>query len=438
MPFDQSKSSALFAASREVIPGGVNSPVRAFRSVGGTPPFIARGEGARVYDVDGNSYIDYLLSWGPLILGHAHPEVTEALIDVTRRGTSFGAPTELELEMTRAVMNCLPSLEMVRMVNSGTEATMSAIRLARAYTRRNRIIKFIGCYHGHTDSLLVKAGSGAMDMGVPDSPGVPANIASNTLSLPYNNLDAVAEAFRLYGEDIAGIIVEPVVGNMGLVLPKPGYLEGLRRITAENGALLIFDEVMTGWRVALGGAQGYFGIDPDLTTFGKVIGGGLPVGAYGGKRKIMELIAPAGPVYQAGTLSGNPLAMTCGLKTLEILSRPGAYERLNSLTERLVDGVNGVMGELDLPYRARSIGAMFGLFFTEGEVVDYDTACTADTKLFSRYFHAMLRRGFYFAPSQFEAGFMSLAHTDADIDATVAATRDAIREAREAAPIARP
>ncbi|MDB4895295.1 MAG: glutamate-semialdehyde -aminomutase [Firmicutes bacterium] len=438
MPFDQSKSSALFAASREVIPGGVNSPVRAFRSVGGTPPFIARGEGARVYDVDGNSYIDYLLSWGPLILGHAHPEVTEALIDATRRGTSFGTPTELELEMTRAVMNCLPSLEMVRMVNSGTEATMSAIRLARAYTRRNRIIKFIGCYHGHADSLLVKAGSGAMDMGVPDSPGVPANIAGNTLSLPYNNLDAVAEAFRLYGEEIAGIIVEPVVGNMGLVLPKPGYLEGLRRITAENGALLIFDEVMTGWRVALGGAQGYFGIDPDLTTFGKVIGGGLPVGAYGGKRKIMELIAPAGPVYQAGTLSGNPLAMTCGLKTIEILSRPGAYERLNSLTERLVNGVNSVMGELDLPYRARSIGAMFGLFFTEGEVVDYDTACTADTKLYSRYFQAMLRRGFYFAPSQFEAGFMSLAHTDADIDATVAAARDAIREAREVAPIARP
>jgi glutamate-1-semialdehyde 2,1-aminomutase len=429
MPFDQTRSSALFAASKEVIPGGVNSPVRSFRSVGGTPPFVTRGEGARVYDVDGNSYVDYCLSWGPLILGHAHPEVTEALIAATRRGTSYGMPTELELQMARAVMNCLPSLEMVRMVNSGTEATMSAIRLARAYTRRNKIIKFIGCYHGHSDTLLVKAGSGATDMGVPDSPGVPASVAANTLSIPFNNLAAVEEAFRQFGDEIAAIITEPVVGNMGLVLPQPGFLEGLRRITAEYGALLIFDEVMTGWRVSYGGAQGYFGIDPDLTTFGKVIGGGLPVGAYGGKRRIMEMVAPSGPMYQAGTLSGNPLAMTCGLKTLEILGRPGAYAQLVASTERLVRGLNGNVERLGLPYRAKSIGSMFGLFFTAADVVDYDTALTADAKLYGRYFHGMLRRGVYLAPSQFEAGFMSLAHTEADIDATVAAAFESLQEA---------
>lgn len=429
MPFDQSKSSALFAASKEIIPGGVNSPVRSFRSVGGTPPFIARGEGARLYDVDGNSYVDYCLSWGPLILGHAHPEVNAALVDAVQRGTSFGAPTELELLMARAVMRCLPSLEMVRMVNSGTEATMSAIRLARAYTGRNKIIKFIGCYHGHNDNLLVKAGSGATDMGVPDSPGVPSSVAANTISVPFNDLEALEQVFKASGDDIAAIITEPVVGNMGLVLPKPGYLEGLRRITAQYGALLIFDEVMTGWRVSYGGAQGYFGIDPDLTTFGKVIGGGLPVGAYGGKKKIMEMVAPAGPMYQAGTLSGNPLAMTCGLKTLEILGRPGTYERLTSLTERLIGGLNGVMVQLGLPYRGKSIGAMFGLFLTDREVWDYETALTADTKLYSRYFHGLLRRGFFFAPSQFEAGFMSLAHTEADIDATVAAAYESMREA---------
>ncbi|HLN63846.1 MAG TPA: glutamate-1-semialdehyde 2,1-aminomutase [Symbiobacteriaceae bacterium] len=429
MPFDQSKSSALFAASKEVIPGGVNSPVRSFRSVGGTPPFIARGEGARLYDVDGNSYVDYCLSWGPLILGHAHPEVNAALVDAVQRGTSFGAPTELELLMARAVMRCLPSLEMVRMVNSGTEATMSAIRLARAYTGRNKIIKFIGCYHGHNDNLLVKAGSGATDMGVPDSPGVPSSVAANTISVPFNDLEALEQVFKASGEEIAAIITEPVVGNMGLVLPKPGYLEGLRRITTQYGALLIFDEVMTGWRVSYGGAQGYFGIDPDLTTFGKVIGGGLPVGAYGGKKRIMEMVAPSGPMYQAGTLSGNPLAMTCGLKTLEILGRPGTYERLTSLTERLIGGLNGVMEQLALPYRGKSIGAMFGLFLTDREVWDYDTALTADTKLYSRYFHGLLRRGFFFAPSQFEAGFMSLAHTEADIDATVAAAYESMREA---------
>jgi len=429
MSFSQQSSQDLFAASKQVIPGGVNSPVRSFRSVGGTPPFIARGQGSRLHDVDGNTYVDYCLSWGPLILGHAHPEVTAALGDAIHRGTSFGAPTELELKMARAVIQCLPSLEMVRMVNSGTEATMSAIRLARAYTGRNKIVKFIGCYHGHNDSLLVKAGSGALDMGVPDSPGVPAGNAADTLSLPFNDLEALEETFRRTGEQIAAIITEPVVGNMGLVLPKPGFLEGLRRITAQYGALLIFDEVMTGWRVSYSGAQGHYGIDPDLTTFGKVIGGGLPVGAYGGKRKIMELVAPSGPMYQAGTLSGNPLAMTCGLKHLEILSRRGSYERLNAATTRLVDGLNAVVATLGLPYRARSIGSMWGLFFTATDVVDYDTAITSDTKLYSRYFQGMLRRGHYLAPSQFETGFMSLAHSDADIDSTIAAAEDALREA---------
>lgn len=308
---------------------------------------------------------------------------------------------------------------------------MSAIRLARAYTGRNKIIKFIGCYHGHNDSLLVKAGSGATDLGVPDSPGVMASTAANTLSLPFNDLTAVEEAFEAHGDDIAAIITEPVVGNMGLVLPLPGYLEGLRRITAAYGALFIADEVMTGWRVSYSGAQGYYGIDPDLTTFGKVIGGGLPVGAYGGKRKIMSMVAPSGPMYQAGTLSGNPLAMTCGLKTLEILGRPGTYERLTGLTERLTAGLNGNMERLGLPYRAKSIGSMFGLFFTDKEVVDYDTALTSDTKLYSRYFHGMLRRGIYLAPSQYEAGFMSLVHTEADIDATVVAAYEAMREALE-------
>lgn len=315
------------------------------------------------------------------------------------------------------------------MVNSGTEATMSAIRLARAYTKRNKIIKFIGCYHGHNDSLLVKAGSGATDLGVPDSPGVVASTAANTLSLPFNDLGAVEAAFKAYGDDIAAIITEPVVGNMGLVLPEPGFLQGLRRITAEYGAVLIFDEVMTGWRVSYGGAQGHFGIDPDLTTFGKVIGGGLPVGAYGGKRRIMEMVAPSGPMYQAGTLSGNPLAMACGLKTLEILGRPGTYERLTAMTTRLITGLNANMEKLGLPYRGKSIGSMFGIFFTDKQVVDYDTALTSDTKLFARYFHAMLRWGFLLAPSQFEAGFMSLAHTEADIDATVAAAFESMQEA---------
>jgi len=430
MPLDLSRSQALFAASQQVIPGGVNSPVRAFRAVGGTPPFIERGSGCRLYDVDGNTYIDYCLSWGPLILGHAHPEVVAALQETLSRGTSFGAPTELELRMAQKVIDCLPSVEVVRMVNSGTEATMSAIRLARAYTGRTKVIKFIGCYHGHHDSMLVRAGSGATDLGVPDSPGVPAAATAGTLSIRYNDLAGVEAAFREFGSDIAAVIVEPVAANMGLVLPEPGFLEGLRRVTREHGALLIFDEVLTGWRVAYGGAQAYYGIDPDLTTFGKVIGGGLPVGAYGGRREIMSLVAPSGPVYQAGTLSGNPLAMTAGLTTLEVLGRPGNFERIVALTERLVSGLNQVLEHLDLPYRAESAGTLFGLFFTPERVVDYETALTADTRLFSRYHHAMLRRGIYLAPSQFEAGFMSLAHTEAEVDATVAAAEEALREAR--------
>ncbi len=429
MTFNLTKSSKLFADSNGLIPGGVNSPVRSFRSVGGTPPFIDRGEGARLYDVDGNSYIDYLCSWGPLILGHAHPEVTAALIEAAARGTSFGAPTELELRMAHKVIESLPSLEMVRMVNSGTEATMSAIRLARAYTGRSKIVKFTGCYHGHNDSLLVSAGSGALDLGIPDSPGVLPSNAANTLSLRFNDVRALEDCFDRFGTDIACIITEPVVGNMGLVLPQPGYLEALRRVTREHGSLLIFDEVMTGWRVALNGAQGLYGIDPDLTTFGKVIGGGLPVGAYGGKRQIMEMVAPAGPMYQAGTLSGNPLAMTCGLKTLEVISRPGNFERVVATTERLVSGMNRVLDQLGLPYHMKSVGSMFGLFFTDVNVIDYDTAITSDTKRYARYFHAMLRRGIYLAPSQYEAGFMSLAHTNSDIDATIDAARSALEEA---------
>lgn len=427
MTWTQTKSEALFAEAKAVLPGGVNSPVRAYRAVGGTPPFIAKGAGAEIWDVDGNRYTDYLLSWGPLILGHAHPEVTAALAEALQLGTSFGAPTELETQMAKAVLASLPAMEMVRFVNSGTEATMSALRLARAYTRRQKIVKFVGCYHGHADALLVKAGSGALDLGVPDSPGVSTATAAGTITLPYNDLAAVEEAFRAFGEEIAGVIVEPVAGNMGLVLPQEGFLEGLRRVTKEYGALLIMDEVMTGWRVSFGGAQGYFGIDPDLTTLGKVIGGGLPVGAYGGKREIMEMVAPAGPMYQAGTLSGNPLAMTAGYTMLQVLGRPGVYERIVRNATRLVTGLNGVMESLDLPYRAKSIGTMWGLFFAKTDVVDFATATTSDLDLFRRYFHAMLRRGQYLAPSQFEAGFMSLAHTDELIDGTVAAAEDALR-----------
>lgn len=426
---DLVRSAELFAASREVIPGGVNSPVRSFRSVGGTPPFIARGEGAYLYDVDGNRYIDYFLSWGPLVLGHAHPEVVEALREAALRGTSYGAPTELELALAREVIDFYPGLEMIRMVNSGTEATMSALRVARAATGRPKVVKFIGNYHGHHDSLLVRAGSGAMDMGVPDSPGVAPGAARDTLSLPYNDLDAVREAFRQHGEQIAAVIVEPVAGNMGLVLPRPGFLEGLRSITREHGALLIFDEVLCGFRLPGGSAAAYYGIDPDLVTLGKVIGGGLPVGAYGGKRRFMELVAPAGPVYQAGTLSGNPLAMTAGLTQLRILRRPGVMSEIERKTARLVEGLNALLSRRSLPYRAQGIGSLWGLFFSAEPVYDYESALKSDTRLFARFFHALLRRGVYIAPSQFESGFMSLAHTDADLDATLQAAGAALDEA---------
>ncbi|NLY55002.1 MAG: glutamate-1-semialdehyde 2,1-aminomutase [Firmicutes bacterium] len=417
------KSDRLFAEAQKVIPGGVNSPVRAFRSVGRNPVFIEKGSGCYIWDADGNRYIDYVGSWGPLILGHAHPEVVAALKHAVERGVSFGAPTELEIKLAKLICAAVPSVEMVRMVNSGTEATMSALRLARGYTGRPKIVKFIGCYHGHADSLLIKAGSGATTFGVPDSPGVTPNAAQDTVSVPYNDLAAVKEVFRQFGEEIAAVIVEPVAGNMGVVPPKPGFLEGLREVTKEYGALLIFDEVMTGFRVAWGGAGVRFGIEADLTTFGKVIGGGLPVGAYGGKAEIMSQVSPAGPVYQAGTLSGNPLAMTAGITTLEILSEAGTYERLEELSKRLADGLHAAATEAGLPMQTNRVGAMFSIFFTDQEVVDFASAATVDQDLFGRYFRAMLAHGIYLAPSSYEAIFLSLAHTDEVIEQTLSAAR---------------
>ncbi|WP_018131505.1 glutamate-1-semialdehyde 2,1-aminomutase [Effusibacillus pohliae] len=421
------KSRVAFSEAKQYIPGGVNSPVRAFRAVGGDPVFIERGQGSRMYDIDGNEYIDYVLSWGPLILGHAHPEVTEAIVEYTKKGTSFGAPTLLETEMAKLVTEIVPSVEIVRMVNSGTEATMSALRLARGYTGRSKIVKFEGCYHGHADSLLIKAGSGVATLGLPDSPGVPESVAANTLTVPFNDMESLQLAFEKFGEDIAAVIIEPVAGNMGCVLPQPGFLQEVRRITREYGALLIFDEVMTGFRVAYGGAQAFYGIDPDLTTLGKVIGGGLPVGAYGGKRKIMEMMAPAGPIYQAGTLSGNPLAMIAGYTTLKLLGRPGVYEELAVKSKRLADGFKESTEERGIPSYTTYVGGMFGCFFSDQEVVDYSTAKTCDLERYGKYFREMLRRGVYLAPSQLEAGFVSLAHTDEDIDRTLEASRDALK-----------
>jgi len=413
-------SEKLFSLAKDLIPGGVNSPVRAFKAVGMTPPFLCKGEGSIVYDVDGNSYIDYVGSWGPLILGHRHPAVVAALhrcLDET--GTSFGAPTELENEMAQLVINAVPSIEMVRMVNSGTEATMSALRLARGYTGRDKIVKFEGCYHGHADHLLIKAGSGALTLGVPTSPGVPANIAGNTITASFNDLDTVTKIFAQEGSNIAAVIVEPVPGNMGCIPPKPGFLAGLREITAKYGALLIFDEVMTGFRLALGGAQELYNIHPDLTCLGKIIGGGLPVGAYGGKREIMEKMAPAGPIYQAGTLSGNPLAMTAGLETLKLLAKKDVYTELENKTQRLTEGLAKAAKETGAKVFFTRVGSMFSAFFTEYEVVDYASALTSDTGKFAIFFRKMLEQGVYLAPSQFEAGFMSLAHSDEDIDKTI-------------------
>lgn len=417
------KSVEAFAEAKQHIPGGVNSPVRSFRGVGGTPPFIAKAAGSRLYDIDGNQYIDYIGSWGPMILGHAHPAVTEALIQAVSRGTSYGAPTTLETELSKLVKQAVPSMELVRMVNSGTEATMSVLRLARAYTKRSKIVKFIGCYHGHHDSLLVKAGSGATTLGVPDSPGVPESVASGTLSVNYNDITALADVFKKHGEDIAAVIIEPVAGNMGMVLPKEGYLAAVRQLTQDYGTLLIFDEVMTGFRVAYNGAQSVFGVKPDLTCLGKIIGGGLPVGAYGGRQDIMEWISPAGPVYQAGTLSGNPLAMTAGITTLTILSQtPNLYITLARKTAALCEGIRAQGEKLGFQLQYHQLGAMFGMFFTDKPVYDYDSAKQSDIGAFNTFYHAMLEKGVYLAPSQFEAGFMSAAHSEADIAATIAAS----------------
>jgi len=414
----QTKSEQLFATAQQLIPGGVNSPVRAFRGVGGTPRFIRSARGATITDVDGNTYIDYVGSWGPMILGHADEEVVAAVQEVAAGGTSFGAPTELEVELAQEVIDAVPSIEMVRMVSSGTEATMSAIRLARGVTGRTKLVKFEGCYHGHADSLLVKAGSGVATLGLPDSPGVPAPLAQNTLTLPFNDVPALEKVFAEHA-DIAAVIIEPVVGNMGCVPPRDGYLEAVRKLTRDNGALLIFDEVMTGFRLARGGAQERYGITPDITTLGKIIGGGLPVGAYGGSRDIMNNVAPVGPVYQAGTLSGNPLSMTAGLVTLRRLRDKSIYDRLEAASKRLCDG----LAEDTVINR---VGSMWTSFFTSEPVVDWDSANKSDRQRYGKFFHAMLDEGVYLAPSQFEAGFVSLAHTDAIIDKTIEAARKAI------------
>jgi glutamate-1-semialdehyde 2,1-aminomutase len=418
-------SDELFAHAREIIPGGVNSPVRAFKAVGGQPRFIERGEGAYLYDVDGNRYIDYVLSWGPLIHGHAHPHVIHAITHTAARGTSYGAPTELEVLLAEMVTAAMPAVEMVRFVNSGTEATMSALRLARAYTRRSKFIKFAGGYHGHADFLLVAAGSGALTLGIPDSPGVPAPTTADTLIAPYNNLSAVESLFQQFPESIAAIIVEPVAGNMGCVPPGPGYLQGLRDLTARFGTLLIFDEVMTGFRVAYGGAQHLYGIAPDLTCLGKIIGGGLPAAAYGGRRDIMNLIAPAGPVYQAGTLSGNPLAMAAGIAQLELLQAPGVYQQLEARSAQLADGVSAAAQAAGVPITQTRVGSMFCTFFTEQPVTDYTSATSSSTEQYARFFQAMLAQGVYLAPSQFEAGFLSLAHHQTEIEQTIQAARNA-------------
>ena len=422
------KSRRLFAEARELIPGGVDSPVRAFRAVGGQPIFVDHAAGCHVFDVDGNSFVDYVASWGPLILGHANPTVVRAIQAAAERGTSYGAPTALESELAKLVVEAMPSVEMVRFVNSGTEAVMSALRLARAFTGRDKIVKFAGCYHGHSDGLLVQAGSGATTLGTPDSPGVPRAAAEMTISLPYNDAEAVEEAFRRYPGEIAAVIVEPVAGNMGVIPPKPGFLESLREVTHNHGALLVFDEVITGFRVGYGGAQQLFGIMPDLTTMGKIIGGGLPVGAYGGPRQMMEMMSPAGSVYQAGTLSGNPLAMTAGIETLKLLRQPGSYERLEQLSAMLADGLGDAARRAGKKLFQTRVGSMSTAFFTEGPVVDYQSALKSDTAAFGRFFRGMIERGFYFAPSQFEATFLSLAHTEAGVEATVAAAREVMAE----------
>lgn len=424
-----SSSEQLFRKAGAVIPGGVNSPVRAFKAVGGTPVFVDRADGAYVYDCDGKRYIDYVLSWGPMLMGHNHPHVREAVVRQAAKGLSFGAPTELEIELAERICSIMPNMDLVRMVNSGTEATMSAIRLARGYTGRDTIVKFEGCYHGHSDSLLIKAGSGALTLGVPSSPGVPAALADHTMTLTYNDSEGVREAFARLGDQIACVIVEPVAGNMNCIPPQPGFLETLREVCNASGAVLILDEVMTGFRFGLAGAQGFYNIEADITTLGKVIGGGMPVGAFGGKREIMEQIAPLGPVYQAGTLSGNPIAMTAGLATLDIISAPGFYEPVFARTTQLCEGLQGAADDAGIAFTTNHAGTMFGGFFTEqNSVTDYQQVMNCDTEAFNRFFPLMLEQGVYLAPASYEAGFMSSAHTAEDIAETVAAAAAAFRQ----------
>jgi glutamate-1-semialdehyde 2,1-aminomutase len=423
----QKDSERLFTLAKELLPGGVSSPVRAFSAVGGQPLFIDRGEGAYIFDADGNRYIDYVLSWGPLILGHADGRVVRALQRAASRGTSYGAPTRLEVELAKRVIDIVPSIEMVRFVNSGTEATMSALRLARAFTRRDKIVKFRGGYHGHADMLLVQAGSGVATLGLPDSPGVPEPVAADTFIVDFNDLQSVESAFEAHPGKIAAVIVEPVAGNMGLIPPTDGFLQGLKALTQREGALLIFDEVMTGFRVHLGGAQSLYDVQPDLTTLGKVIGGGLPVGAYGGRRDIMDMVAPSGPVYQAGTLSGNPLAMTAGIATLDALCEYGVWDALESAGERLVSGFREAASRTKVPVVINRVGTMFGMFFTEGPVTDWASASRADTKRYAKYFNALLDESIHVAPSQFETGFISTAHGNNEIDATINAVTKVLR-----------
>ena len=431
------KSAAAFAEAKKLMPGGVNSPVRSFASVDCDPPFIARAEGDRIYDIDGNEYIDYVGSWGPMVVGHAHPEVVKALQEAAARGTSYGAPTCIESELAKLVMQVYPSIEVIRMVNSGTEATMSALRLARGYTGREKIVKFIGCYHGHSDSLLVNAGSGLATFGVPSSPGVTKGTAADTISVPYNDMDAIQKVMDAHGDEIAAVIIEPIAGNMGCVPPKQGYLRKLRELTEAHGTLLIFDEVMCGFRASLGGAQAAYGITPDLTCLGKIIGGGLPVAAYGGRRDIMEMISPSGPVYQAGTLSGNPLAMTAGLATLKIITREpeqgeADYSRMLTLkTKKLLLGWQEKAREAGVTIQAHQAGSMFGIFFNENDVFDYADSCASDQEAFKVWFKAMLDQGIYLAPSQFETLFMSGAHSDEDIDRTIEAAGKAFQAVAE-------
>jgi glutamate-1-semialdehyde 2,1-aminomutase len=424
------QSEELFARAQRLIPGGVNSPVRAFKAVGGTPLFVRKADGARFWDADGRGYVDHVMSWGPLILGHRHPRVIEAIVAAADKGTSYGAPCAGEVDLAERVVRMVPSMEKVRFVSSGTEATMSALRLARGFTGRRKILKFDGCYHGHGDALLVAAGSGVATLGLPGSAGVTEGTVADTLVAPYNDVGAVERVMEEHGEDLAAVIVEPVAGNMGCVPPRDGYLQALRDLTREAGTLLVFDEVITGFRLSVGGAQAVFGVRPDLTCLGKIIGGGLPVGAYGGRADIMDHVAPMGPVYQAGTLSGNPLAMAAGSATLDVLQRAGSYERLESLGARLEQGLLDARDEADVKATVNRVGSMMTLFFTPGPVTDYESAKTSDTSLYARFFHAMLKAGVYLPPAQFEAFFVSLAHTETDVDTTVGAAREAFRAMR--------